>query len=92
MLVIDIKTIYAYARLDFHQTSSEAFLGSNIIDYVYTCLADLGFDSVNGRYVVVPEPIKTLLLQHIEKKMIGVPTTTIITLNKIGDFVYVNNR
>lgn len=91
MLVIDMKTIYAYAGFSFTQNLPEAFLGTSVIDHVHSCLAELGFNSVNGRYVVVPEPVKTLLLQHIEQAMIGVPTSTVITLIKTNNFVYVNN-
>ncbi len=61
MLIIDVKSIYEYAGLSFSNSSSKLFLGSSITDCVYTCLVDLGFNPVNGRYVVVPETVKKLL-------------------------------
>ncbi|UYE93426.1 hypothetical protein [Shewanella phage FishSpeaker] len=92
MLVIDVKTIYEYAGLSFAESFSKLFLGSSITDCVYTCLVDLGFNPVNGRYVVVPETVKKLLLLHLEQKLIGIPTNTIITLNEVYHFVYVYIR
>ena len=92
MLIIDVKSIYEYAGLSFANSSSKLFLGSSITDCVYTCLVDLGFNPVNGRYVVVPETVKKLLLLHLEQKLIGIPTNTIITLNEVNHFVYVYIR
>lgn len=90
MLVIDVKTVYEYAGMVYDETPTEDFLGASIADYVYSTLVDLGFSPVNGRYVGIPDPIRSQLSWICSSKMMGVPSTTLITLNKVHHFVYVN--
>lgn len=92
MLLIDVKTIYAYAGVDLTKNMPESFLGANPLDNVSTCLTDMGYSPVNGRYVIIPSLVESHLLIHLTQLMMGIPTTSIITLSDVHGFIHINNK